>query len=51
MTVWTDGKEIEQIDVPRGSALDVTFGGKDRDLLFIIGINYVRTQNEVKGAD
>lgn len=46
------GKEIEQIDVPMGSALDVTFGGKDRDLLFIIGINYVYgLKMRVKGAD
>ena len=46
------GKEIEQIDVPMGTALDVTFGGKDRDLLFIIGINYVYgLKMRVKGAD
>ena len=46
------GKEIEQIDVPMGSALDVTFGGKDRDMLFIIGINYVYgLKMRVKGAD
>jgi gluconolactonase len=29
------GKTIEQIDVPTGLTTDVTFGGKDRDLLFI----------------
>lgn len=30
-----DGKKIEQIDVPQGWTANVTFGGKDRQLLFI----------------
>ena len=30
-----NGKKIEQIDVPTGLTTSVTFGGKDRDLLFI----------------
>ncbi len=29
------GEMIEQIDVPTGLTTSVTFGGKDRDLLFI----------------
>ncbi|MCB1500383.1 MAG: SMP-30/gluconolactonase/LRE family protein [Bauldia sp.] len=29
------GKRIEQIDLPTGITTDVTFGGKDRNLLFI----------------
>jgi gluconolactonase len=29
------GKKIEQFDVPEGWTANVTFGGKDRDLLFI----------------
>jgi gluconolactonase len=35
------GKKIEQIDVPTGSTSNVTFGGKDHDLLFITAENYV----------
>ncbi len=30
-----EGKKIEQIDVPQGWTANVTFGGKDRKLLFI----------------
>jgi gluconolactonase len=35
------GKKIEQIDVPAGSPSNVTFGGKDRDLLFITAESYL----------
>ncbi|MDO8354453.1 MAG: SMP-30/gluconolactonase/LRE family protein, partial [Aestuariivirga sp.] len=35
------GKKIEQIGLPMDTALSVTFGGKDRDLLFITGGSYV----------
>lgn len=45
------GRKIEQIDVPEGWTGNVTFGGKDRDLLFITaskGVYGIRTR--VKGA-
>jgi gluconolactonase len=29
------GQQIEQIPVPEGGTANATFGGKDRDLLFI----------------
>ena len=29
------GRKIEQIDVPEGWTANVTFGGRDRNLLFI----------------
>ncbi len=35
------GKKIEQINLPEGTSSNVTFGGKDRDLLFITGGSYV----------
>lgn len=35
------GKQIEQIDVPQGWTANVTFGGKDRQLLFITAGNSV----------
>ena len=35
------GKKIEQIDLPEDSTSNVSFGGKDRDLLFITGGSYV----------
>ena len=56
---WTDGvtvldktgKKIEQIALPMDTALSVTFGGKDRDLLFITGGSYVYgLRMKVKGA-
>lgn len=45
------GRKIEQIDVPEGWTANVTFGGKDRDLLFITasrGVYGLRMR--VKGA-
>ena len=48
------GREIEQIHMPKGSSLNlnVTFGGKDRDLLFITGWGDVYgLKMRVKGAD
>ena len=46
------GKKIEQIDVPEGWTANVTFGGKDRQTLFITaskGLYGVKMR--VKGAD
>lgn len=46
------GKKIEQIDVPEGWTANVTFGGKDRDLLFITASKAVYgIQMRVKGAE
>ena len=45
------GKKIEQIDLPAGNASNVTFGGKDRDLLFITaGGSVYGLKMRVKGA-
>jgi len=45
------GKQIEQIPVPEGWAANVTFGGKDRDLLFITASKSVYgLKMRVKGA-
>ncbi len=45
------GKKIEQIDVPEGWTANVTFGGKDRDLLFITASKAVYgLKLRVKGA-
>jgi len=35
------GKKIEQINVPKRTSSNVSFGGKDCDLLFITGGSYV----------
>ena len=46
-----DGKQIEQIPVPEGWTANVTFGGKDRDLLFITASKSVYGMKmRVKGA-
>ena len=45
------GKQIEQIPVPEGWTANVTFGGKDRDLLFITASKSVYgIKMRVKGA-
>jgi gluconolactonase len=45
------GKQIEQIPVPEGWTANVTFGGKDRDLLFITASKSVYgLKMRVKGA-
>lgn len=45
------GKKIEQIDVPEGWTANVTFGGKERDLLFITASKAVYgLKMRVKGA-
>lgn len=45
------GKKIEQIDVPEGWTANVTFGGKERDLLFITASKSVYgLKMRVKGA-
>ena len=45
------GKQIEQIPVPEGWTANVTFGGKDRDLLFITASKSVYgLKTRVKGA-
>jgi len=46
-----DGKEIEHIDVPAGWTANVTFGGKDRDTLFITAQNSLYSiRMRVKGV-
>ena len=47
------GKQIEQIDLPAGLTTNVTFGGKDRNLLFITTTDkYIYgLKMRVKGAD
>ena len=46
----TDGKQIEQIAVPKGWTANVTFGGKDFKTLFITSLNSVYTlQMNVQG--
>jgi gluconolactonase len=46
-----DGKKIEQIAVPKGWTANVTFGGKNFDILFITALNSVYTlQMNVKGV-
>jgi gluconolactonase len=46
-----DGKQIEHIDVPERWTANVTFGGKDRDLLFISASEAVYgLKMRVKGA-
>jgi gluconolactonase len=46
------GKKIEQIDVPEGWTANVTFGGKDRQTLFITASKGLyRVKMRVKGAD
>ena len=45
------GKQIEHIDVPGDWTTNVTFGGKDRDLLFITaGGNVYGLKMRVKGS-
>lgn len=45
------GKQIEKIEVPEGWTANVTFGGKDRDLLFITASDSVYgLKMRVKGA-
>ncbi|MFN0069738.1 MAG: SMP-30/gluconolactonase/LRE family protein [Limisphaerales bacterium] len=45
------GKKVEQIDVPEGWTANVTFGGKERDLLFITASKSVYgLKMRVKGA-
>lgn len=45
------GKQIEQIPVPEGWTANVTFGGKDRDLLFITASKSVYgVKTRVKGV-
>jgi len=45
------GKQIDQIPVPEGWTANVTFGGKDRDLLFITASKSVYgIKTRVKGA-
>lgn len=45
------GNKVEQIDVPEGWTANVTFGGKDRDLLFITASKGVYgLKMRVKGA-
>ncbi len=47
----TAGEKIEQIAVPQGWTANVTFGGKDRDMLFITALNGVYTlQMNVRGV-
>ncbi len=44
------GKQVEQIDVPQGWTANVTFGGKDRQLLFITaGTSVYGLKMSVKG--
>lgn len=46
-----NGQKIEQIDVPKGWTANVTFGGKERDLLFITASDAVfGLKMRVKGA-
>ncbi len=46
-----DGKQIEHFDIPEGWTANVTFGGKNRDLLFITaGKSVYGAQLRVKGA-
>jgi gluconolactonase len=46
-----DGEKIEQIDVPAGWTANVTFGGKDRKMLFITAQDSIYgLQMRVKGA-
>ena len=46
-----DGKKIEQISVPKDWTANVTFGGKNFDVLFITALNSVYTlQMNVKGV-
>ena len=45
------GEKIEQINVPQGWTANVTFGGKNRDMLFITALNGVYTlQMNVRGV-
>ena len=45
------GKQIEQIKTPQGWTANVTFGGKDRNMLFITALNGVYTlQMNVQGV-
>ena len=45
------GKKIEHIDVPENTPTNVTFGGKDNDLLFITATGSVYgLKMRVKGA-
>jgi gluconolactonase len=45
------GRQIEQIPVPEGWTANVTFGGKDRNLLFITASKSVYgVKTRVKGA-
>lgn len=52
VTVFSaDGKQIEHIDVPASWTANVTFGGKDRKLLFITGSEAIYgLQMRVRGA-
>jgi gluconolactonase len=45
------GKQIDHLDIPEGWTANVTFGGKDNDLLFITASKSVYgAKLKVKGA-
>jgi gluconolactonase len=52
VTVYSpQGEKIQQIDIPAGWTANVTFGGKDRNILFITASESVFTlPMQVKGV-